>query len=187
VRYYQLAELEKLVLDRFEYQRCTFARQLPHGVYVWWPTVSSPPAPAATSSGDHRTADPPTHEAPGPLPHPPGTSPFPTATASTGQDGSGEKSRPALGTAVLATTPASPLPLASSSAGHGDTGGIRVVPPLPGLVVDAATGAFVTFRGAQVLHDLDQLVTVLLTAYGYTIQHWDEARGRVLLTLPGAL
>ncbi|KPI85856.1 hypothetical protein ABL78_5076 [Leptomonas seymouri] len=166
VRHYQLAELEQLVLNNFDYQSCMFKRQLPHGVYVWWPTVSGQEA-------SHRPA-PPLRQL--------GPSPLEVASARpAGKESGGANPPPAI-SATAADAPLSP-PLPSSSSLFR----IRIVPPLPGLEVDAATGVSVTFRSSQVLHDLDQLVTVLLNAYGYTIQHWDEACGRVLLSLPGSL
>lgn len=167
VRYYALAELEKAILDRFDYQRSVFRRELPHGVYVSWSTTPISPSPGAVMA----TAASP----------PPGTSTpaTPPAKASTSQ--------PASPAATPAVVVSQPVPV-----GLDPCASIHIVPPLPGLRVEPAKAAsspraVVMFREAQVLQDLDQLVTVLLSAYGYAIQHWDEDRGRVLLMLPGQM
>ncbi|TPP55296.1 uracil-DNA glycosylase [Leishmania donovani] len=139
VRYYELPAMEKSVMDRFEFQQSVFRRQLPHGVYVWWPPASSHIEEGATDQT--RALEKEHAEA--------------AADAAT---------RSSAGVAPSSCSSAS-LP-------------IRIVPPLPGLTVEAASGRRVVFRETQVLEDLDQLVTVLLTAYGFSIQHWDAERGR---------
>lgn len=171
-RRYALTDLERCILDRFEYQRCVFRRQLPHGVYVLWPSSSATEAqhrPSSSASHERDSLDasrtqPPTH---GPA-RTPGKE---DVTAS-------PPTPPSAAASPQSTTPSPAVQLSSA---------IRIVPLLPGLEVEATSKSSVTFRGAQVLQDLDQLITVLLTAYGYTIQDWDETRGRVLLTLPGTL
>ncbi|KPA78519.1 hypothetical protein ABB37_06127 [Leptomonas pyrrhocoris] len=193
VRRYQLPELEQLVLGCFDYQRCVFKRQLPHGVYVWWPdTPHTSPSAGAVDNADRKppsqTALPPHHHSE--ASH---VGVTPARRADTKGGSAGSSTAATTGGIVAPLSPPLPsLPSGSydSSPHSASSSCVRIVPPLPGLEVNAttaATGASVTFRSSQVLVDLDQLVTVLLTAYGYTIQHWDEAHGRVLLTLPGAL
>ena len=199
VRQYQLPELEQLVLDRFEYQRCVFKKQLPYGVYVWWPTSIATSHHASTNASGGQQGDKPSTRTPLHPPTPPQqyqqqqypSSQPPPVSRHAEKHGDRSSSPPPTATTTITAfsnsasasndVAASPAALPSAHAA------VRIVPPLPGLEVDAATGASVIFRRGQVLHDLDQLITVLLTAYGYNIQHWDEARGRVLLTLSGAL
>ncbi|KAG5481657.1 hypothetical protein CUR178_07010 [Leishmania enriettii] len=191
VRYYELPAMEKSVMEHFEYQRSVFRRQLPHGVYVWWP-------PASLQLEEEVKANAVPCDRVASTPFSPLSSPTSPTTncvkvkcddhgAAVAGDKTGtlEKGYVAAAAAAAAATrfkagtaspscSSTPLP-------------VRIVPPLPGLTVEAGSGRQVVFRETQVLHDLDQLVTVLLTAYGFSIQHWDDERGRVLLTLPGLM
>ncbi|CBZ25557.1 conserved hypothetical protein [Leishmania mexicana MHOM/GT/2001/U1103] len=185
VRYYELPAMEKSVLDSFEFQQSVFRRQLPHGVYVWWPPASLQIDEGATIKAAlcDRLASAP--------PPPPLFFSLPVTDSATGrgeargatedQTRTLEKGHVAAAADAATRSSAAAAPPSCSSGSLP----VRIVPPLPGLTVDAASGRRVVFRETQVLQDLDQLVTVLLTAYGFSIQHWDTERGRVLLTLPG--
>ncbi|ORC92637.1 uncharacterized protein TM35_000033900 [Trypanosoma theileri] len=105
-RFFQLQNMEKAILDRFEYQRSLFRRTLPQAVFVHWPVSGS----------------------------------------------SGDK--------------------------------IVIVPQLPALVVPE-DGNEVSYQG-ELLRSIDELITTMLSAYGYVIQHWNEKEGKVFLTLDSA-
>lgn len=62
---------------------------------------------------------------------------------------------------------------------------VVVAPPLPSLRV-SEDGNVVFFQD-EPLYTVDQLVTVLLAAYGYVIQHFSEKEGKVFLSLPTPL
>ncbi|AYU77975.1 hypothetical protein, conserved [Leishmania donovani] len=187
VRYYELPAMEKSVMDRFEFQQSVFRRQLPHGVYVWWP-------PASSHIEEGATVKAAPCDCPASAPTPP-TSLFALSItdratgrgeargATEDQTRALEKEHAEAAADAATRSSAGVAPSSCSSASLP----IRIVPPLPGLTVEAASGRWVVFRETQVLEDLDQLVTVLLTAYGFSIQHWDAERGRVLLTLPGLM
>jgi len=70
---------------------------------------------------------------------------------------------------------------ASSVHGGATAVGITITPQLPSIRVSADGGA-VFFQDEQ-LHTMDQLVMVLLGAYGYAIQHFNEEAGKVFFTL----
>ncbi|KAG8346225.1 hypothetical protein TRVL_02941 [Trypanosoma vivax] len=102
-RYFQLPQMEELILGCFEYQRYVLRQTLPRAVFVHWPPASE----------------------------------------------AGSK---------VVVTPALPLLTPTESA----------------LAVRYQEG---------VLHSLDELVTVLLSAYGYAIQHWNQHEGKVHFSL----
>ncbi|RNF22377.1 uncharacterized protein Tco025E_03267 [Trypanosoma conorhini] len=58
---------------------------------------------------------------------------------------------------------------------------VVILPQLPALVV-SEDGAEVHYQG-EPLRSLDELVTTLLSAYGYVVQHWKEKEGKVFLSL----
>ncbi|KEG15098.1 hypothetical protein DQ04_00191220 [Trypanosoma grayi] len=103
-RFFQLPEMEKVILDRFEYKRSVFRRTLPQAVFVHWPP--------AFDNGKGRVA---------------------------------------------------------------------IVPQLPALLVPE-DGSEVRYQG-ELLRSVEELITTLLSAYGYVIQHWNEKEGKVFLSL----
>ncbi|KAG5507584.1 hypothetical protein JKF63_06533 [Porcisia hertigi] len=186
IRYYDLPEMEKSVMDSFEYQKSVFRRQLPRCVCVWWPPASpqmkdkeifnagwgDAPAPACSSTSSPGVIQPirraetvrrNEHD----------------VAAAENQTRAPREGNLEVAAAAAAALSSSLRPSASSH--------VRIVPPLPGLTVEASSGRLVTFRETQVLENLDDLVTVLLADYGFSIQHWDVERGRVFLTLPGLM
>lgn len=132
VRFYELPQLEKLMLDRFEYQRFVFKERLPHGVYVLWPSKVPLSVESAKDTAEAKLVD-----------------------------------------SVAAATAV-------------PSGGVRIVPPLPGLVISPDC-ASVKYGDKEILSDVDQLSMILLTVYGYTIQHWDQCTNRILFSLPEVL
>ncbi|KAK7198556.1 BTB/POZ domain containing protein [Novymonas esmeraldas] len=182
VRFFDLPEMEEAVLCRFEYQRSAFRRQLPHGVYVWWPPVQQQPQ---TRSASGTAAGPRASAASATAPAAPLSPPSSSSPASPSSDAVGRPRHPE-GSKDTAAAPPPPPAAAFESAVSSMC--VRIVPPLPGLAVEMSeTGPRVRFRETEVLHDLDQLVAVLLAAYGFTVQHWDDVQGRVLLSLPGPM
>ncbi|KAH9589442.1 Potassium channel tetramerization-type BTB domain [Trypanosoma melophagium] len=105
-KFFQLQNLEKAILDRFEYQRSLFRRTLPQAVFVHWPISTN------------------------------------------------------------------------------NESKIVIVPQLPALVVPE-DGHEVSYQG-ELLRSIDELITTMLSAYGYVIQHWNEKEGKVFLTLDSA-
>ncbi|KAI5690979.1 BTB [Leishmania braziliensis] len=192
VRYYDLPGMEKSIMERFEFQRSVFRRNLPHGVYVWWPPASPQIEEKATvtSGPSGRLAatpsQPPFSSSPPPITDS-ATVRCATHGAAAVRDLTRGLEREDMATAAVGDAATSSSAGAASPSLSSASLPVRIVPPLPGLTVEAASGRRVVFRESQVLQDLDQLVTVLLTAYGFSIQHWDSERGRVLLTLPGLM
>ncbi|KAG5481018.1 hypothetical protein LSCM1_06694 [Leishmania martiniquensis] len=186
VRYYELPAMEKSVMEHFEFQRSVFRRQLPHGVYVWWPPASLQVEEEVKANAVPCDRPASTHSSFLSMPPPTITDSAAVMREDDGAANTGEETgAPERGHAT-ATAAAAPISSGAASPLSSSTSlPVRIVPPLPGLTVEAASGRRVVFRETQVLQDLDQLVTVLLTAYGFSIQHWDDERGRVLLTLPG--
>ncbi|PBJ70301.1 hypothetical protein BCY84_18722 [Trypanosoma cruzi cruzi] len=102
-QFFQLPELEKAILGRFEYQRLVFRRALPQAVFVHWPE------------------------------------------------------------------------------GNQSKNGVVIEPQLPALKI-SDDGSGVHYQG-ELLRSIDELITTLLSAYGFVIQHWNKREGKVILSL----
>lgn len=90
----------------------------------------------------------------------------------------GDPSSPTAAGAAVAS-PASPL---ADQLARGATE-ITITPPVPSLRV-SPDGRLVLFGpGAEPLPTVDRLVAVLVAAYGYRVEHWQEREGRVYLSL----
>ncbi|EAN78769.1 hypothetical protein, conserved [Trypanosoma brucei brucei TREU927] len=66
------------------------------------------------------------------------------------------------------------------SAGNTNSG-VIIEPQLPAL--EPVEGSQEVRYQGKVLTTIDELITILLSAYGYIIQHWNEQEGRLHLSL----
>ncbi|CCW69172.1 unnamed protein product [Phytomonas sp. Hart1] len=202
-RFYQLEALEKLILGHYRYQRISFRRELPRGIYVCWPTTvivrdsfvrpSGPIAESRDISNDNFLNS---------------TVPFDTTQSSynsdsvrvikgrprefefmSGGEDNRRKSGDQLAHNALRIVIAPPLPSLEVCA---DGRSVLYTPPAhecQNCIGANKCGPSSTGVGATsslqdvVLIKVEQLVTVLLSAYGYVIQHWNEKEGKIYFTL----
>lgn len=168
----KLDDLEACIVTRYEYQRMLFTRTLPLGVCVRWPTTV-----IVREGASHTSAllPPQQQQQQQHVPSPTAT-PSATPSAPSAAGGAQALSTPTSSGVILAEQ------LARSALQ------VSITPSLPSLSV-AEDGRTVWYGppGSQtVVADLDRLVLLLVSAYGYTIDHWQEREGRVFLTLRNA-
>ncbi|CCW61238.1 unnamed protein product [Phytomonas sp. EM1] len=202
-RFYQLTALEELIMRHYGYQRMSFRRELPRGIYVCWPTTvivreafSRPSAPVTETK--HFSSDNLfTH-----CSTPDGFQGSYNADSFRGIKGQpyehesmsrAEDNRKASGNQLahnaLRIVIAPPLPSLEVCS---DGRSVRYTPPAHECQncadADKITISTTEVRATSSKQDVllikvEQLVTVLLSAYGYVIQHWNEKEGKIFFSL----